>query len=126
MLLPFRSAWSHCVCPGYSQHSVSGEAADIHHHTGDSDGDSSGVWRTHHPCATVPQDKVKQDLLLMFYFFIFSTVLLFIILSLFFFLSPSVGVEDDSGGLVEDGREIPYNRNEGNWFISKFSKLDKK
>ena len=43
-------------------------------------------------------------------------------------LPPSlrVGVEDDSGELVEDGQEIPYERDEGNWFISKFSKLNKK
>ena len=51
------------------------------------------------------------------------------VIRLLFLISPfvfRVGVEDDSGGLIEDGQEIPYDKEQGNWFISKFSKLDKK
>jgi sodium/hydrogen exchanger-like protein 6/7 len=41
------------------------------------------------------------------------------------FLRIKVKVKDDGGGLQVDGVEIPYNPKSGNWFIAKWSKLDK-
>lgn len=66
---------------------------------------------------------------------IFTTTLVIVMVTVFVcgglttlvlqLLRIKVGLEDESDTFNEDGDEIPYNPKSGNWFIAKFSRIDK-